>query len=377
MKNMKKWILWIVIGAAVAAGAVGLSSRFLFSEKEEPRQQGSLVAVERGDIQRTISTTGFLSARASDEVRFIRQGRIEAILVEEGDYVEEGETLAKLENDKEGLSVLQAENALKEAESELESAKVGSAKSVVEKRERQLQEKKLELQLKRKDMEDTFLKAPFSGMVSKVYVEKGEMLSGQAGSASGAILRLIDTSRLFAEVSVDEVDIAQVREGQRSEVMIDAYPDEIIPGKVVHIATETTISQGLVGVDVKIELAKLDPRLKPGFTATADIVVGETKGALILPVEAVNETPMGSFVVVSQEGGPTQRRVDIGVSDGTNVEIKSGLEEGEMVLSSGLQRIIEERRMQREGEGQGPGGMGDMRRMVPSSGGGAGGMPPH
>ena len=377
MKNMKKWILWIVIGAAVAAGAVGLSSRFLFSEKEEPRQQGSLVAVERGDIQRTISTTGFLSARASDEVRFVRQGRIEAILVEEGDYVEEGETLAKLENDKEGLSVLQAENALKEAESELESAKLGSAKSVVEKRERQLQEKKLELQLKRKDMEDTFLKAPFSGMVSKVYVEKGEMLSGQAGSASGAILRLIDTSRLFAEVSVDEVDIAQVREGQRSEIMIDAYPDEIIPGKVVHIAPETTISQGLVGVDVKIELAKLDPRLKPGFTATADIVVGETKGALILPVEAVNETPMGSFVVVSQEGGPTQRRVDIGVSDGTNVEIKSGLEEGEMVLSSGLQRIIEERRMQREGEGQGPGGMGDMRRMVPSSGGGAGGMPPH
>ncbi len=377
MKNMKKWILWIVIGAAVAAGAVGLSSRFLFSEKEEPRQQASLVAVERGDIQRIISATGFLSAQASEEVRFSKQGRIEEILVEEGDYVEEGEMLAKLEDDKERLSLLQAENSLKEAESELESARLGSPKSVVEKKERQLRERGLELQLKRKDLEDTVLKAPFSGMVSKVYVEKGEMLSGQTGSASGAILRLIDTSRLFAEVTVDEVDIALVREGQRSEVMIDAYPDEIISGKVVHIAPETTTSQGLVGVDVKIELAKLDPRLKPGFTATTDIIVGEAKGALILPVEAVNETPMGSFVVVPEEGNPTQRRVNLGISDGTNVEIKSGLEEGEMVLSSGLQRIIEERRIQRENEGQRPGGIGNMRGMIPSPGGGGGVTPPH
>jgi len=363
---VKKWILWIIVGVIVALGGVGLGSRFFFSKNEEPRQQASLVAVERGDIQRIISAMGFLSSQGSQEVKFSKQGRIKEIVVQEGDYVEEGETLAKLEGDKERLSLLQAENALKEAESELESAKLGSPKSVVEKKERQLREKKLELQLKRKELEDTLLKAPFSGMVSKIYVEKGEIVSGEAVSASRAILRLIDTSRLFAEVAVDEVDIAQARLGQRTEVTVDAYPDEIFSGRVVYVAPEATTSQGLVVIEVKIELEKADPRLKPGFTASADIITDEAKDVLVLPVEAVHETPMGSFVVVSEEGGSTQRRVALGVSDGTNVEIKSGLEEGEMILSSGLQRIIEERRMQREGEGQRPGGMpGRMRLPVP------------
>ena len=351
---MKKWILWIIIGAIVALGGIGLGSRFFFSKNEEPRQQGSLVAVQRGNIYRIVSATGFLSSQGSQEVKFSKQGRIKEILVQEGDYVKEGQTLAKLEDDKERLSLLQAENALKEAESELESAKLSSPKSVVEKKERQLRERKLELQLKRKELEDTLLKAPFSGMVSKIYVEKGEIVSGEAVSASRAILRLIDTSRLFAEVAVDEVDIAQLRLGQRTEVTVDAYPDEIFSGKVVHIAPETTTSQGLVVVEVKIELEKADPRLKPGFTASADIITDEAKSVLVLPVEAVSETERGSFVMVSKEDGPTRREVTLGVSDGTNVEIKRGLEESEMILSSGLEKLIEQRRMQRETEQRRP-----------------------
>lgn len=351
---MKRWILWITIGSVVALGGIGLSSRFFFSKKEEPRQQGSLVTVQRGNITRIISATGFLSSRASGEVKFSKHGRIKEILVQEGDYVKEGQTLAKLEDEKERLSLLQAENALKEAESELESAKLSAAKNVVEKKERQLRERKLELQLRRKDLEDALLKAPFSGMVSKIYVEKGEIVSGEAVSASKAILRLIDTGRLFAEVAVDEVDIAQLRLGQKTRVTIDAYPEEIFAGKVVYIAPETTTSQGLVVVEVKIQLEKADPKLKPGFTASADILVGEAKNVLFLPVEAVSETERGNFVVVSKDHSPTRRKVALGISDGTNVEIKKGLEEGEMVFSLGLQKLIESRRIQRETEQRRP-----------------------
>ncbi len=352
---MKKWILWTIIGVIVASGGMGLTTRFFFFQKEEPRSQGSLVTVQRGDIIRIVSTTGFLSCQASGEVKFSKHGRIKEIVGQEGDYVKEGQILAKLEDEKERLSLLQAENALKEAEWELESARLSSPKSVVEKKERQLRERKLELELKRKDLEDTLLKAPFSGMVSKIHVEKGEIVSGEAVSASKAILRLIDTSRLFAEVAVDEVDIAQLRLGQRAQVTIDAYPDEIFAGKVVYIAPETTTSQGLVVVEVKIELEKVDSRLKPGFTASADIIVGEAKNVLFLPVEAVNETERGDFVMVSKDHSPTRRKVTLGISDGTNVEIKRGLEEGETVLSSGLEKLIEQRRIQRETEQRRPG----------------------
>jgi len=363
---VKKRILWIVIVAIVAIGGITLASRFFFSNKEEPHPHESLVAVERGDIVRIVSATGFLSSQASEEVKFSKHGRIRAIIVQEGDYVKEGQILATLEDDQEKLSLLQAENSLKEAESELESARLSSPKNVVEKKERQLRERKLQLELRRKDLGDTLLKAPFSGRVSKIHVEKGEIISGEAVSASQKILRLIDTSRLFAEVAVDEVDIRQLKSGQRTEVMIDAYPDEIFSGKVVYIAPETTSSQGLVVVEVKIELEKADPRLKPGFTASADIIVEEARNALFLPVEAVNETEGGNFVMISKEGSPTMRKVTLGISDGTNVEIKRGLEEGETVLSSGLSRMIEFRRMQREAGQRGP----RMRFPLPGS-------PPH
>ena len=352
---MKKWILWIVIGAIVIVGGIGLTTRFFFSQKEEPQQQGSLVTVQRGNISRIVSATGSLSCLASQEVKFTKPGRIKEIVVQEGDYVEEGQTLAKLEDEEERLSLLRTENALKEAQSELESAKLSSPQNVIETKERQLKERKLELELRRKDLEDTVLRAPFSGMVSKVYVEKGEIVAGEAVSGSKAILRLIDTSRLFAEVAADEVDIAQLRLRQRAQVTIDAYPDEIFPGNVVYVAPETTTSQGLVVVEVKVELEKADPRLKPGFTASVDVIVGEAKNVLFLPVEAVSQTERGNFVVVSKDHSPTSRKVTLGISDGTNVEIKTGLEEGETVLSSGLEKLIEQRRIQREAEQRRPG----------------------
>jgi len=351
---VKRWILWIIIGVLVASGGIALVTRFVFFKKEEPQQQGSLVTVQRGDVTRIVSATGSLSSLASQEVKFSKPGRIKEIVVEEGDYVKEGRILAKLGDEEERLSLVRAENALKEAESELEAAKLSSPKNVIETKERQVKEKKLELELRRKDLEDTVLKAPFSGEVSKTYVEKGEIVAGEAVSGSKAILRLIDTSRLFAEVATDEVDVAQVQLGQRSEVTIDAYPDEVFPGNVVYVAPETTISQGLVIVEVKIELEKVDPRLKPGFTASADIIVAEAKNVLFLPVEAINETERGNFVMVSKEGSPTRRKVTVGISDGTNVEIKRGLEEGEKVFSSGLQKLIEQRRIQQGAEQRGP-----------------------
>ncbi len=129
---MKKWILWTIIGVIVASGGMGLTTRFFFFQKEEPGSQGSLVTVQRGDITRIVSATGSLSCQASGEVKFSKHGRIKEIVGQEGDYVKEGQILAKLEDEKERLSLVRGENALKEAESELESAKLSSPQSVIE-----------------------------------------------------------------------------------------------------------------------------------------------------------------------------------------------------------------------------------------------------
>jgi len=349
---VKKWILWIIIGAVLVIGGVYAIPRYLYHQEEKPQMQESLVTVQRGNITRIVSATGSLSPLKYGNLRFNRSGRLKQIIVNEGDYVREGQILAQLEDDEEKLSLLKAENALKNAKSELEKAKVSSSKNVIEEKEGQVKEREFELQLRRKDLEDTLLKAPFSGVVSKIYVEEKEVVSSQNISASKDILRLIDTSKLFVDVSVDEVDISQVRIGQRARITVDAYPDEVFPGKVVDIAPETTTSSGLVVVEVKIELEKADPKLKPGFTAGADIIVGEAKDTLLLPVEAINERGKKKFVIVMKEGKPSMRDITVGISDETYVEVKSGLEEGELVLSSGLQRVIELRRAQKEATGR-------------------------
>ncbi|NQS90740.1 efflux RND transporter periplasmic adaptor subunit [Patescibacteria group bacterium] len=344
----KKWFLWMAIAVVLVLGGIALIRIFPLSKEEKSNLKESVVIAKRGNITRIVSATGYLSPLKYGSLRFNRSGRLKQIMVDEGNYVKEGQILARLEDDQEKLSLLRAENALKEAESELKKAKVSSPKNVIEESQRQVKERELELQLRKKDLEDTLLKAPFPGVVSKIYAEEKEVVSTQTISASKDILRLIDTGTLFADVCVDEVDISQIQIGNKARITIDAYPDEVFLGKVVEIAPETTTSSGLIVIEVKIELEKADPKLKPGFTASADIIVGEAKNVLILPVETVNEEGKEKFVAILEEGKPSLKHIAVGVSDGTNVEIKSGLKEGELVLSSGLQKLIEIRRKQKE-----------------------------
>ncbi|MBC7189778.1 efflux RND transporter periplasmic adaptor subunit, partial [Candidatus Aerophobetes bacterium] len=340
MKGKRKVFLVVVAGIIVVAG-VSFVYKFVFSADENnlpPDLSLQTIAVQRGDIIETVSATGSIIAHADIDIEAKKSGAIiEELLVEEGEYVREGQILVRLEDDEERLSVLEAENALEDALLELESAKLSHAPpSEIKRKEREVAEKKLVLELAKKKLEETVIKAPFSGIISEIYVEKGEVIAGVGASSSNKILRLIDTSRLFAEVNVDEVDIAKVKLGQRANVKTDAYPDEIFTGKVVSIGREAETSEGLVVVKVKIELDRPDSRLKPGFTASADIIVGEAKNAIILPVEEVRKREGRYFVTVLQNGKPVPREVEVGVSDGTYIEIKKGLKEEDIVVATGL-----------------------------------------
>lgn len=345
----KRKVLLIVVASIILVVGISFVYKFVLSADKSDNLPASLptgtITVQRGNITKTVSATGSIIVQADIDIEAKKSGAIiEELLVEEGELVKEGQILVKLEDDEEKLSVLQAENALEDALLELESAKVSHASpKEIKRREREVAEKRLSLELAKKKLEDTVIKAPFSGIVSEVYVEKGEVIAGVGASSSNKILRLIDTSRLFAEVNVDEVDIAKVRLGQKANVKVDAYPDEVFSGKVFSVAREAATSEGLVVVKVKIELDEADPKLKPGFTATADIIVGEAKNVLILPVEEVKEREGRYFVTILQNGKPTPQEVQIGVSDGTYVEIKRGLKEGDIVAATGLQSIIEMR----------------------------------
>jgi len=364
----KNIILWVIVAGIVAVVGISFAYGFIFPAKEMGDTQVSTMTVQRGDITTTVSATGFLSAQASLDLITHKSGTVKEILVEEGQFVKKGAVLVRLEDDEERLAVLRAENTLQKSLLELESARVSqSSPSDIQNKERNVAELHLELELKKEELENTVLTAPFSGIISKVYVEEGELALGANISASEPILRLVDTSQLFAEVNVDEVDIAQVASGQQVEVTVDAYPNEIFPGKVVSIAAEATITSGLVLIEVKVELDEANPKLKPGFTTSADIIVAQAKDVIVLPVEEVKQRGERYFVMVVQDGKPTPRQVEVGVSDGSLVEIRSGLQQEEVIPSAGLQGLIEMRQQQQVGgKEQQPGGQfRQMRRLTP------------
>ena len=104
--------------------------------------------------------------------------------------------------------------------------------------------------------------------------------------------------------------------------------------------------------------------MKPGFTASADIIVAEARNVIRLPVEEVQERDGQYFVTVLQEGKPAPRIVEVGISDDTYIEITKGLREGEVIVASGLQGLIDMRRAQQTGgNNRGPGG--GMFRLAP------------
>jgi RND family efflux transporter MFP subunit len=342
MKQSKR--RWIIVGTVIVAVVLGASmlvTRVLVDAEDNTTAPNATMTLERGDIKNTVSGTGYLSAEASVDLKSSTSGTVEDILVTEGEAVSEGKLLVQMENDEETLALLEATNRLEDARLALKSAQASRLPATeIARLERELALQELEVQLKQTALADTVIKAPFTGVVSEIYVEEGELAAGDTVNASEPILRLIDVGTLYAKVNVDEVDIARVETGQAVEISVDAYSDLVFPGRVMTIAAEATNESGIVVIEVLVRLDKPDSRLKPGFTATADIVVEQAEGVLLLPVEEVQQRGDEYFVIVMRNGSPTPQPVEVGITDGTDIEIRSGLAEGDTVVSVGLQALI-------------------------------------
>jgi HlyD family secretion protein len=214
--------------------------------------------------------------------------------------------------------------------------------------------------------------SPIDGVVLSRAVDEGQTV---ASSFNTPTLFTIanNLKRMRVEAAVDEADIGQVKLGQRVEFSVDAYTDVIFTGMVSQIRLQPVVTSNVVTYTVLIEAPNPDLKLMPGMTANATIFVSENKDILIVNSKALRFTPdpkiladvmkdkstskdspnMGGQnpartgaagehkkppVVWVKNGEAMHRaRIETGVSDGTNIEIKSGLKEGdEVILSASL-----------------------------------------
>ncbi len=176
------------------------------------------------------------------------------------------------------------------------------------------------------------LVSPIDGVVT---VQNAKV--GQIATPGVTLVSIISNSKFQIQANIPEVDVGKIAIGNGVALTFDAFPGETFDGAITYIDPAETVVSGVVDYKIKIGLKKADPRLKSGLTANCSINAKTDTGVLILPQYAVLQNASGTFVQVTSGGKTTQVPVTLGIQDQNgNVEITSGVTEGQQVLNIGL-----------------------------------------
>jgi len=185
---------------------------------------------------------------------------------------------------------------------------------------------------------DSIIRAPAGGMLLERRVNPGDpvvpLTSYQAGTELATIA---DMNDLIFKGTVDEIDVGKLRVGLPGRLRIGALPDAIITGTVSRIAPQAMERNNARLFEVEIQLDPTESLLRAGYSATADLVIREKKKALIIPERLVTFEDEGRSTlveIVGDEPGAEPRKVPIqtGLSDGLNIEVVEGLQQGDKIV---------------------------------------------
>jgi HlyD family secretion protein len=205
--------------------------------------------------------------------------------------------------------------------------------------EAQVEQARAALEQARLRLADAILVAPFPGTVVSIAADAGEFVP-----AGIPVIVLADLERYYIDARVDETDIGRVQVGQDAAIVLDAFPDTTLGGKVTRIDPLGAVAQGVVSYAVRIEVRSSDIALRPNMTAIADIVVERKESVLLVPNRAIRRDSTGRFYLEVIANGEVQRRsVSTGLSSELVTEVLTGLSEGEEVVVSAPRRnLLEE-----------------------------------
>ena len=194
----------------------------------------------------------------------------------------------------------------------------------------QLEDAQLSLKSAEENLTGTQLIAPISGTVMSLDLTQGDTVS------SGTVATIADLSTPYLEVFLDATDWENVKVGYDAEVTFDALPDTTYTGKVIQVdpGLYTSGNNSVVRATVELDKATDGFNLPTGSTASVDVIAGQARNAVLVPVEALHETSPGNYALfVLENGKPRLRVVDVGIQDTLYAEIKSGLQAGETVTT--------------------------------------------
>ncbi len=395
----RRWTRYglVALGVLALAGAAG----FLLPGPTPDQPRFKTATVERDDLTIKVTATGQLQPVTQVDVGTEVSGTIDQVAVDYNDRVTQGQILARLDPDTfqakqrqsqaalllARASVTEAQVTVTETTSKLRrirdmiakrlsspeeldtaTAAAGRAEAALEVARAKVEQAQAQLDADNRTLEKSEIRSPITGTVLKRQVEPGQTV---AASLQTPVLFTLaeDLTQLELNVAVDEADVGQIKEGLKAEFTVDAYPNRRFPATITQVRYAPETINGVVTYAALLSLDNRDLSLRPGMTATAEIIASEIKNALLVPNAALRFTPptpkvakeesrglvgmllpsrppssrrggskdattsKGSRVWILKEGSPAAVTVKTGATDGTLTEILDGtLEPGTEVL---------------------------------------------
>lgn len=334
----RHWIIGLVVFGGILFGAYTV---FFSTSSTKDATLGvaqKKITVEKGNLQITVSGSGQVEADSQVDLKPVVAGdaiEVTTVAVKNDQEVKKDQIIAVLDNQDAARDVVSAELSLHQAEIKAkQTADLYPKLDRDDARQRQIandtvRQSELALRKVRDRLQDYTVRAPFDGIVTGLTVDSGDTIS-QTG-----ILASVITKKLHVSIELNEVDAAKVREGNSASLSFVALPGVAISGKLVKLDTIGTVTQNVVSYTAEIDLEKQPEGLKPGMSASADILVADKSGVLTVPNAALSSVKGKTMVtIISGKDGTSEekREVIVGLANETVTEIVSGLSEGSIVL---------------------------------------------
>jgi HlyD family secretion protein len=235
-------------------------------------------------------------------------------------------------------AVEQASQTIVKAQQNVEQAKLNTEKYLqsVEQARLTAEQAAKVVEVAQKQLDSAVILSPFDGVIAGLDVKQNDFVIS-AGLSAGTPIYMIEPGSLEINTEVDEIDIANVQPGQKAVITLDAVPGLQIEGKVTAISLLPVIktqNTGVVVYEVKVGFTGDPPAwAKSGMSAGVAIVTAEKKGVVLVPSQAIKQNSQGQKTIAVLVNQKTQEKpVTPGLSGGSQTEIVSGINEGEIVL---------------------------------------------
>jgi len=325
----------LILGFAAVQWNCGSNSHSKTKEKKEAEViiPVEVAEVTIGDISAYFSGTATIEAEEETDVVAKVGGVVQKIFAEEGDYIKEGQVLAKLDDEKLLVQVEQAKATLQKLENIYKRNQELFNKSLISAEEFQRTKYEYDHQqaaydLAQLDLNYSSIRSPISGVVAERKIKLGNMVL-----PNQATFKVTSLDPLLAVLHVPERQIRKLQTGQQAKLSMDAVKDIEFIGKIKRISP--VVDPGTGTVKVTVEMHDPSRQLKPGMFARLNIIYDVRKNTMLVPKDAIMAEDKESAVYVVKDSLALRQIVETGYVNTTHIEVLSGLAPQDTVVTTG------------------------------------------